>query len=139
MTDLQNNNFSNPTFLIFILAVHDKINRYSEAYISDKNEKIRAFYKSKIIDYHCGEISIVNRIKENGSDDSILFKSIYIKIAIINIFFLCTNFCIKKNMKKLRNHPYEHICGCGSNGCLLHYVNNNQELKDDQLILMGMG
>jgi len=38
-----------------------------------------------------------------------------------------------------RNHPYEHICGCGPNGATLHYINNDQELKDGQLILMDMG
>ena len=38
-----------------------------------------------------------------------------------------------------RNHPYEHICGCGPNGATLHYPDNSQELKDGQLILMDMG
>ena len=103
VSDLQNNNFSNQTFLIFILAVHDKINRYSESYISDKSEKMRNFYKSKIIDYHDGAMAIVNRIIENGSDDSILFKSRYIKIAIIDIFFAYAQiFVYEKNMNKLK-------------------------------------
>ena len=38
-----------------------------------------------------------------------------------------------------RNHPYEHICGCGVDGATLHYINNDQELKSGQLILMDMG
>ena len=38
-----------------------------------------------------------------------------------------------------RNHPYEHICGCGPNSSTLHYLENDQELKDGQLILMDMG
>ena len=38
-----------------------------------------------------------------------------------------------------RNHPYEHICGCGPNGATLHYLENDQELKDGQLLLMDMG
>ena len=38
-----------------------------------------------------------------------------------------------------RNHPYEHICGCGPNGATLHYIVNDQELKDGQLLLMDMG
>ena len=38
-----------------------------------------------------------------------------------------------------RNHPYEHICGCGVNAATLHYINNDKELKDGQLILMDMG
>ena len=103
VSDLQNNNFSNQTFLIFILAVHDKINRYSESYISDKNEKMRNFYKSKIMDYHDGSMTIVNKIIENGSEDSILFKSRYIKIAIIDIFFAYAQiFVYEKNMNKLK-------------------------------------
>ena len=102
-SDLQSNNFSNPKFLIFILAVHDKINRYSEAFITDTNEKMRVYYKSKIIDYHDGAMSIVNSIIENGSDDSILFKSRYIKIVIIDIFFAYAQiFVYEKNMDKLR-------------------------------------
>ena len=38
-----------------------------------------------------------------------------------------------------RNHPYEHICGCGNDGATLHYINNDKELKDGELILMDMG
>ena len=44
-----------------------------------------------------------------------------------------------RNKLKSRNHPYDHICGCGPNGSTLHYINNDQELKDGQLILMDMG
>ena len=38
-----------------------------------------------------------------------------------------------------RNHPYEHICGCGVDGATLHYINNDQKLESGQLILMDMG
>ena len=38
-----------------------------------------------------------------------------------------------------RNHPYEHICGCGPNGATLHYIVNDQQLTDGQLLLMDMG
>jgi Xaa-Pro dipeptidase len=38
-----------------------------------------------------------------------------------------------------RNHPYEHICGCGVDAATLHYLVNDQPLKDGQLILMDMG
>ena len=44
-----------------------------------------------------------------------------------------------RNKLYCRNHPYEHICGCGPNGATLHYIVNDQELKDGQLILMDMG
>ena len=39
----------------------------------------------------------------------------------------------------LRNHPYEHICGCGLNSATLHYIENDQKLKKDDLILIDMG
>ena len=38
-----------------------------------------------------------------------------------------------------RNHPYEHICGCGVDGATLHYINNDKKLESGQLILMDMG
>jgi Xaa-Pro dipeptidase len=38
-----------------------------------------------------------------------------------------------------RNHPYEHICGCGVDGATLHYINNDQKLEPGKLILMDMG
>ena len=44
-----------------------------------------------------------------------------------------------RNKLYSRNHPYEHICGCGVNSATLHYINNDKELKDGQLILMDMG
>ena len=39
----------------------------------------------------------------------------------------------------IRNHPYEHICGCGLNSATLHYIENDQKLKKDDLILIDMG
>ena len=44
-----------------------------------------------------------------------------------------------RNKLYSRNHLYEHICGCGVDGATLHYINNDQELKSGQLILMDMG
>jgi len=38
-----------------------------------------------------------------------------------------------------RNHPYEHICGCGVDGATLHYIINDQKLVKGKLILMDMG
>ena len=38
-----------------------------------------------------------------------------------------------------RNHPYEHICGCGVDGATLHYINNDKKLEKGKLILMDMG
>ena len=44
-----------------------------------------------------------------------------------------------RNKLYSRNHPYEHICGCGPNGATLHYIVNDKEIKDGQLLLMDMG
>ena len=38
-----------------------------------------------------------------------------------------------------RNHPYEHICGCGVDGAILHYIENDKKLEKEKLILMDMG
>lgn len=43
------------------------------------------------------------------------------------------------NVTYARNHPYEHICGCGEHSSILHYLPDFTELKDGQLILMDMG
>ena len=46
--------------------------------------------------------------------------------------------CIRSKLY-CRNHPYEHICGCGVDGSVLHYINNDQKLESGKLILMDMG
>ena len=38
-----------------------------------------------------------------------------------------------------RNHPYDHVCGCGPNGATLHYTKNDGALAPGQLVLMDMG
>lgn len=38
-----------------------------------------------------------------------------------------------------RSLSYQPICGCGSNSSTLHYINNDQTLKDGQLMLLDMG
>ncbi len=61
-------------------------------------------------------------------------KNCKIERDVENTFFRSIRFSLYS-----RNHPYEHICGCGPNGSTLHYIENDQELKDGQLILMDMG
>ena len=48
-------------------------------------------------------------------------------------------FSYVRNKLYSRNHPYDHICGCGIDGATLHYIKNDAELKSGQLILMDMG
>jgi len=36
-------------------------------------------------------------------------------------------------------HAYEPIIACGANACILHYIDNNQQCKDGDLLLMDFG
>ena len=102
VTEIQKNNFSNTLFYTFIMAVHDKINRYSNSYITDENERMRNFYKSKIKDYHDGAINIINIFLEKDSTDSIIFTK-YIKNIIIDIISAYAHILIyEKNINQLK-------------------------------------
>ena len=70
-----------------------------------------------------GHIEIMKKINEN-----------MIERDVENIFYRY----IREHLY-LRNHPYEHICGCGLNSSTLHYIENDQKLKKDDLILIDMG
>ena len=37
------------------------------------------------------------------------------------------------------NHAYQSIVGGGANGCILHYIDNNAELRDGDLLLIDAG
>ena len=102
VNQIQNNNYSNPLFYTFIMAVHDKINRYANSYITDTNEKMRKFYKSKIKDYHDGAINIINMFLVNDSNDSIIYTK-YIKNVIIDIISAYAHILIyENNMNQLK-------------------------------------
>ena len=99
VNEIQNKNNSKSIFLTFIVAIHDKINRYSESYISDKNEKMRNFYKTKIIDYHDGAINLIFKMYENEP----LLNTKYIKSIIIDIVSSYAHvFIYDKNLNQLR-------------------------------------
>ena len=92
-------NYSNSIFLTFIMAVHDKINRYCQSYITDKNEKMRKFYKSKIKDYHEGAINIVFKIL----DDEPLLNTRFVKSIIIDIYSAYSHvFLYEKNYNQIK-------------------------------------
>lgn len=42
-------------------------------------------------------------------------------------------------INRANGHAYAPIFASGSNACILHYINNNQECKDGDLILMDFG
>jgi len=47
--------------------------------------------------------------------------------------------CYMRSNHHARSLSYQPICGCGSNSSTLHYINNDQVLKDGQLMLIDMG
>ena len=61
-------------------------------------------------------------------------KNCKIERDVENTFFRSIRFSLYS-----RNHPYEHICGCGPNASTLHYLDNDCELEQGKLILMDMG
>lgn len=77
-----------------------------------------------------GHIQAMKKIYKNIVVD----KKKTIERDVENFFFSYVRFKLYS-----RNHPYEHICGCGVDGATLHYIVNDQELKEGQLILMDMG
>lgn len=50
-----------------------------------------------------------------------------------------TFWCKVTELTFCRNHPYEHICASGTNSAVLHYIENEETLKDGDLILNDMG
>ena len=61
-------------------------------------------------------------------------KNCKIERDVENTFFRNIRFSLYS-----RNHPYEHICGCGPNASTLHYLDNDCQLEQGKLILMDMG
>jgi len=47
--------------------------------------------------------------------------------------------CYMRSNHYARSLSYQPICGCGSNSNTLHYINNDQVLKDGDLLLLDMG
>ena len=92
---IQKRNYSSSLlFLNFILAIHDKINQYSNSYISDENKEMRKLYKDKIINYTEGAINFVYKLL----DDEPLLYTRYVKSIIIDILSSYTHvFIYEKN------------------------------------------
>ena len=91
------------------------------------------------------EIELMKYINKVTVDAHIhTMKTIYQKVVtegkeilerdVENYFFSC----IRSTLYS-RNHPYEHICGCGVDGATLHYIENDKKLEKEKLILMDMG
>jgi tetratricopeptide (TPR) repeat protein len=72
----------NSTFLTFLVAVHDKIYCNAQSYISDSNEKMRKYYKTKIVEYGMGTLNLIYKYLDNEP----LLNTKYVKTLILNIF-----------------------------------------------------
>ena len=97
--EIQKKNNTNSIFLTFLSAVHDKVYRYSESYISDKSEDMRKFYKTKIMDYTSGVMNFVYKLM----DDEPLLYTKYVKTMLLNIFSSYTHiFIYEKNITVLK-------------------------------------
>ena len=79
--DIREQNYSSNNFLTFISAVHDKVNFYSNAYISDQNTEKKKYYRSKIIDYNNVALNIIYKLLEEEP----LIKTKFVKSLIIEI------------------------------------------------------
>ena len=87
-------------------------------------------------------LKYINKVTIEGHVQAM--KTIYKKIvkegkAIIERDVENYFFSYMRSKLYSRNHPYEHICGCGVDGATLHYINNDQKLESGKLILMDMG
>ena len=99
VSELQNKTYQKSTFLNFILAVHDKVYCNAESYISDSNEKMRNYYKSKIIDYAKGAYNFIYKLL----DEEPLLYTEFVKTLIIDIFSANSHIYIyEKNYEELR-------------------------------------
>jgi hypothetical protein len=99
VSELQNKTYQISTFLNFILAVHDKIYCNAESYISDPNEKMRNYYKMKLVDYAKGAYNFIYKLL----DEEPLLYTEFVKTLIIDIFSANAHIYIyDKNYEELR-------------------------------------
>jgi hypothetical protein len=59
VTELNKKGEHNSIFLTFLVAVHDKVHCNAQSYISDTNEKMRKYYKTKICEYGNGALNLI--------------------------------------------------------------------------------
>ena len=124
-----------------VLSAADFIFTPPYSYLNERVDNNQLIYESladsRVIKSD-DEISLIKYINEKTVDahKEVMSKIQDCKIErdVENIFFSY----IRNNLFS-RNHPYEHICGCGPNAATLHYLDNDCELENGKLILMDMG
>lgn len=99
LNELNKKGEHNSIFLTFLVAVHDKVFCNVQSYISDTNEKMRKYYKSKIIEYGNGAFNLVYKF----CDIDPLLNTKFVKTMIIDIFSAYAHiFIYEKNFEQLR-------------------------------------
>jgi tetratricopeptide (TPR) repeat protein len=89
----------NSIFLTFLVAVHDKVYCNAQSYISDTNENMRKYYKTKICEYGNGALNLIYKYY----DSEPLLNTKFAKTLIINIFSAYAHiFIYEKNFDALR-------------------------------------
>ena len=89
----------NSIFLTFLVAVHDKVYCNAQSYISDTNEKMRKYYKTKICEYGNGALNLIYKYY----DSEPLLNTKFAKTLLINIFSAYAHiFIYEKNFDALR-------------------------------------
>ena len=99
MKNLQeHNNLTIKNFIIILSFYHDKIFRYSESYLTDKNEKQHNYYKERIKFYFKEANTMINKYIDDP-----FFKIPYAKILIINIYSCYANILLlEKDKDKIK-------------------------------------
>jgi tetratricopeptide (TPR) repeat protein len=89
----------NSIFLTFLVAVHDKVYCNAQSYISDTNENMRKYYKTKICEYGNGALNLIYKYY----DSEPLLNTKFAKTLLINIFSAYAHiFIYEKNFDALR-------------------------------------
>ena len=86
-------------FIILLAYYHDKIYRYSEAFVSDDNNEKKIYYKGKIKEH----FKEANAIIKKYSDDE-FFQIPFAKILVINIYYSYASVLIveRKDVNKIK-------------------------------------
>jgi tetratricopeptide (TPR) repeat protein len=99
VSELNKKGDHNSTFLTFLVAVYDKVFCNAQSYISDTNEKMRQYYKTKIIEYSNGALNLIYKYY----DSEPLLNTKFAKTLIINILSAYAHiFIYEKNFDSLR-------------------------------------
>jgi Xaa-Pro aminopeptidase len=134
---------------------------YSFGRDRDFNQKILHHYQTLLSTYHkrgTGPTAIADasllvapmRLRKSADEMELLRKAIAISVDAHNLAFqsACPGMYEYEIQAQIENHfrrngalgpAYPSIVATGKNSCILHYVENNQQLQADDLLLIDAG